>query len=657
MPEERTERTAYQGLLALMAVPADSESWGFPYWNSVLLDAALQGLAQAPRDGTAHLTAPALAPTTALVAAGGTLYAGQSLEVVQTFVDGFGRETLAGPAATQSTGAAIADPAAAATFGAITDSGTGFEGGLLEIWYSWTDGSGGETLPSPVATTDLPYLAGGLLSEVVVNLPSTPAMAGAAGANIYARHRSGNVVLAYQILVDSVSQATLTGVAADCYRLLPLVNSTFASNAVDVAGRAANAGESPALTRFYIRPAGTTWAAGDRRLKLAGLDQWNPATVTYPLRYTGATGELAPGYPPSVSQVKAIRAVDLASEVTGLLPSASIDAGLARDAEVATLLGGPYVLTGLLVEAQASPDMTVKTSIGWAISDERIWNPAADTSIAIAAAHGTLARKDIVCVNASGAIVSSSEDAACKGTADAAPVAPTTPAHYVLLAQVSVPAADTTIETAQITDSRVLHASLAQLDIDTDAHAAAATYHFTGTEKANQLLSAADKTDLTDGGTTTLHTHVNTASITEMNTGTDAAKIATADGVAGSYAGTKSMVIIAVEQGTDVSAADGKISFPIPPALNGMNLVSANAIVNTAGTTNATTIDIFNVTDSFDLLSTAISIASGATIGTSGTVDAAHDDVVTNDVLRVDVTTASTTLAKGLMVMLEFRLP
>jgi hypothetical protein len=117
------------------------------------------------------------------------------------------------------------------------------------------------------------------------------------------------------------------------------------------------------------------------------------------------------------------------------------------------------------------------------------------------------------------------------------------------------------------------------------------------------------------------------------------------------------MIIVAVEKATDVSAADNKMTVCVPPALNGMNLVSANAIVNTAGTTNATTIDIYNVTDSQDMLSTAISIASGGTVGTAGTVNASYDDVATNDVLRIDVTSASTTNAKGLMVMLEFRLP
>ena len=103
--------------------------------------------------------------------------------------------------------------------------------------------------------------------------------------------------------------------------------------------------------------------------------------------------------------------------------------------------------------------------------------------------------------------------------------------------------------------------------------------------------------------------------------------------------------------------ADGKAYIPIPAVLTGMNLIRAQAIVNTAGTTNATTIDIYNVTDSVDMLSTAISIASGATVGTVGTINTTNDNVQTNDVLRVDVTTMSTTAPKGLLVVLEFQLP
>ena len=99
------------------------------------------------------------------------------------------------------------------------------------------------------------------------------------------------------------------------------------------------------------------------------------------------------------------------------------------------------------------------------------------------------------------------------------------------------------------------------------------------------------------------------------------------------------------------------MTFAIPPALNGMNLTYANAYVNTAGTTNATTVDIYNVTDSHDMLSTAISIASGGTAGTAGTVNTTYDDVATGDIIRIDVTTASTTKPKGLMVTLTFATP
>lgn len=155
---------------------------------------------------------------------------------------------------------------------------------------------------------------------------------------------------------------------------------------------------------------------------------------------------------------------------------------------------------------------------------------------------------------------------------------------------------------------------------------------------------------------TTVKGIVELAIASEVNTGTSTALAVTPDALAGSVMGTKGFCVIAVAPTTDVSATDGKAYIMIPPCMNGMNLVSANASVVTAGTTNATTIDIYNVTDSHDMLSTAISIASAGTVGTAGTVNASYDDVATNDILRIDVTSASTTNAKGLQVILEFQL-
>lgn len=108
---------------------------------------------------------------------------------------------------------------------------------------------------------------------------------------------------------------------------------------------------------------------------------------------------------------------------------------------------------------------------------------------------------------------------------------------------------------------------------------------------------------------------------------------------------------------TDVTTGDGKAYLTIPEELNGYNLTRAQATVVTAGTTNATTVMIHNKTDAQDMLSGAISIASAGTVGTVGTINTTYDDVATNDVLRIDVDSVSTTAPKGLMCVLEFTLP
>ena len=171
------------------------------------------------------------------------------------------------------------------------------------------------------------------------------------------------------------------------------------------------------------------------------------------------------------------------------------------------------------------------------------------------------------------------------------------------------------------------------------------------------VTSILNQPSLIGAASTTIEGVVELATIAETSTGTDTERAVTPDGLAGSILGTQVIGVIAVDSATSLTVADGKAYMPVPSSLNGMNLIRAQAIVNTAGTTNATTIDIYNVTDSQDMLSTAVSIASGATVGTVGTINTTYDDVATNDVLRVDVTTMSTTAPKGLLVVLEFRLP
>jgi len=113
-----------------------------------------------------------------------------------------------------------------------------------------------------------------------------------------------------------------------------------------------------------------------------------------------------------------------------------------------------------------------------------------------------------------------------------------------------------------------------------------------------------------------------------------------------------------VAPGTSWVTGDGKKYFHIPVDLNGMNLVEVHAFDVTAGTTGVSTIQIANVTDSVDMLSTRITIDSGETgsntAATPAVIDTTHDDVATNDVIRIDIDRTSTTAPKGLVVTLGF---
>lgn len=149
---------------------------------------------------------------------------------------------------------------------------------------------------------------------------------------------------------------------------------------------------------------------------------------------------------------------------------------------------------------------------------------------------------------------------------------------------------------------------------------------------------------------------VELAIASEINTGTDTARAVTPDALAGSNLGTFVVEITAFNASEDVAVGNGAAFFQVPAAMNGMNLVDARAAVYTAGTTNATTVQVHNITDAADMLSANISIASSGVTGT-GTVNGATDDVATNDRLRIDVDAVSTTAPKGLVVTLEFRLP
>lgn len=113
--------------------------------------------------------------------------------------------------------------------------------------------------------------------------------------------------------------------------------------------------------------------------------------------------------------------------------------------------------------------------------------------------------------------------------------------------------------------------------------------------------------------------------------------------------------------GDALTIGDGKGWFVVPPQLNGMNLIDADAaLVGAVSTSGVPTIQIANATDAVDMLSTKITIDANEptsyTAATPSVVNTSNDDVATGDILRVDIDVAGTG-AKGLVVILTFDFP
>jgi len=123
----------------------------------------------------------------------------------------------------------------------------------------------------------------------------------------------------------------------------------------------------------------------------------------------------------------------------------------------------------------------------------------------------------------------------------------------------------------------------------------------------------------------------------------------------------KELMEIVLDDATALTVGDakGKI-IVIPSSFNGMNLTSAHASITTVSSSGNPTITLYNLTDSVDMLSTAITIDAGEyssfTATTPPVIDTSHDDVATGDRIEINIDGAGTG-AKGLSVYLVFQTP
>lgn len=156
------------------------------------------------------------------------------------------------------------------------------------------------------------------------------------------------------------------------------------------------------------------------------------------------------------------------------------------------------------------------------------------------------------------------------------------------------------------------------------------------------------------------------ATTAETNTGTSTTKYVSPDGLAGSYAGSKNVTIMAISGA--VTTGTGKVYFAIPQELNGMDLIKADATLIAPSSSGTPEFDIYRGRQAspttahnfVDMLSTNITIdateydSKDAT--TASVINTSNDDVATGDVLRIDVVTAGTG-SNTLLIRLSFRLP
>lgn len=160
-----------------------------------------------------------------------------------------------------------------------------------------------------------------------------------------------------------------------------------------------------------------------------------------------------------------------------------------------------------------------------------------------------------------------------------------------------------------------------------------------------------------DSGTGALGVTVD--SVTGSGTHTDWT-VSLSAAVIGSDLAKRVIQVKVIDDATTLTTGDGKVIFLIPQELNGYNLVGANAFVTTVSSSGTPTVQIRNVTDAVDMLSTRITIDANEytsyTAAAAAVVNATYDDVATGDRLAVDVDVAGTG-AKGLGIVLTFQLP
>ncbi len=143
----------------------------------------------------------------------------------------------------------------------------------------------------------------------------------------------------------------------------------------------------------------------------------------------------------------------------------------------------------------------------------------------------------------------------------------------------------------------------------------------------------------------------------------NAAKRSTAQSIAETARVEIQMFTVGVFTDVETGNVSGAMFFRVPAWMNGYEITDVAAAHGVAGTgTGTTTIQIHNVTQTADILSTELTIDAGetdsSTAATPAVIDAAEDDLTTGDQIAIDVDTLpSGTAPTGLSVSITVERP
>lgn len=312
-----TESTKFFGFTRIGAGESISkDSYAATDADVVTQDSLLYAALTHTHDGEPALGDPTDDPALVVHNTGGTLPSGTALYYRVSFVDQYGLETAASPEGATSTPDPIDPPAAPVL--TVSSSGGTLTPGSYSYVATFTDGFGGETTSSPLASVQV---SSGTTNKVTLSLPDLPA--DAASFRIY-RTKPGQASI-FRIGETTSTTFNDTGISEDQTITIPVINSTMSANSVTVTIPGDFIPDGCAAWRIYRATVSGSYNGSS--LVHHVVETTTDTSTDLVLTWVDTGADMSSGFPRETSAtVPQGRIIDL-SNLTGSLPIEAVPRG------------------------------------------------------------------------------------------------------------------------------------------------------------------------------------------------------------------------------------------------------------------------------------------------------------------------------------------